>query len=564
MNKYLKKIVELLNKEEKIIFFLIVFGLIVTSLIELLGLGLIIPIIYTLNSNDFYFTTINYLQNINLNFSSKQIFIQSALILFFFIFLFKNILLGIFFWFEGKFIHSVIEKISVKIFRNYLNRDYKFHISENSAKMISLLNNDMVYVKMFFTSLLTFISELVIFFGLIIILIFFSFEILIRVFPFLMLLLLIFYLLFNKIIKDIGTKRKNIDVLKTKKIQESVGGIKEIISFQKESYFGDLFEKYIFKRIKIFSKYHFFSKLPRIYFESFMILGIVSFSIIFLVTNNDLNKFLTTVSILVAFTLRLLPSTNRIINAINHFKYSEPALNSMCNELKKRNLVKKNSVNKFETIEFRNISFFFQKNDFNLKFNIKINKGDKIAVLGESGSGKSTFLNLIMGLLQPIKGDVFLNKKKVRNSSFMNLFSFVPQSVYVFDDSIFENITLGNYSEDEDSKTLKNSLSYSRSEKFINNLSKKIFFKVGENGSKLSGGQKQRIGIARAIYRNSPILVLDEITSSLDNNNAYKIIEQILKIKDKTIIFSTHKPELLKHFDIIIRIKEGRIFFEKN
>ena len=456
-------------------------------------------------------------------------------------------------------IYSITEKISVKIFRNYLSRDYKFHISENSAKMMSLINNDMIYVKIFFTSLLTFISELVIFFGLTIILIFFSFEILIRVFPFLILILLIFYFLVNKIIKDIGNKRKTIDFLKTKKIQESIGGIKEIISFQKERYFSDLFEKYIFKRINVLYKYHFFSKLPRIYFETFMILGIASFSIIFLISNNDLNQFLTTISILVAFTLRLLPSTNRIINTINHFKYSEPALNSTYNELRKKNLIKKISVNKFESIEFRHVSFLFQKNDFNLKFNLKINKGDKIAVLGESGSGKSTFLNLIMGLLQPVNGEVYLNKKKIKNSSFMNLFSFVPQSVYVFDDTIFENITLGNYSEDKHYKILKNSLFYSRCEKFVNNFSKKIFFKVGENGSKLSGGQKQRIGIARAIYKNSPILILDEITSSLDTLNSRKIIDQILKIPDKTVIFSTHKKELAKKFNIILNISSGKI-----
>lgn len=559
MKNYFKKIIKLLNKKEKIIFSLISIGLIFTSLIELIGLGLIIPIVYTITSDSFYLEALNYLQSINFNFSSKQSFIKFTLFLFFFVFLSKNILLGIFFWFEGKFIHSVTEKISVKVFRNFLSRDYKFHISENSAKMMSLINNDMIYIKIFFNSLLTLVSELVIFFGLTIILILFSFEIFIRVFPFLILILLIFYFLVNKTIKNIGNKRKIIDILKTKKIQESIGGIKEIILFQKEKYFSDLFEKYIFKRIEILYKYHFFSKLPRIYFETFMILGIATFSIIFLLTNDDLNEFLTTISVFVAFTLRLLPSTNRIINCINHFKYSEPAVNSMYNELKKKNVIKKFSVNKFESIEFKNISFLFQKHDFNLKFNLKINKGDKIAVIGESGSGKTTFLNLIMGLLQPVNGEIYLNKQKVKNSNFMNLFSLVPQSVYVFDDTILENITLGNYSEINDSKILKDSLFYSRCAKFVNNFPKKTFFKVGENGSKLSGGQKQRIGIARAIYKNSPILILDEITSSLDNLNSNKIIDQILNIPKKTVIISTHKQELAKKCNIILNISSGKI-----
>ena len=162
-----------------------------------------------------------------------------------------------------------------------------------------------------------------------------------------------------------------------------------------------------------------------------------------------------------------------------------------------------------------------------------------------------------------LSSPTLLNNLKKTNTDFRSLISYVPQSVYIFDDTIIENITLGDYDETNDKKKLNESLKYSCSEIFINKLQKKILSNAGEGGSKLSQGQKQRIGIARALYKESPILILDEITSSLDNKNSSEIIKQILKIKHKTIIFSTHKPELLKNFDKVLRIKKGKIFIEK-
>jgi len=156
-----------------------------------------------------------------------------------------------------------------------------------------------------------------------------------------------------------------------------------------------------------------------------------------------------------------------------------------------------------------------------------------------------------------------LNNIKKTNTDLRGLISYVPQSVYIFDDTLIENVTLGDYNEITDKKILNESLKYSCSDNFIKKLTQKVYSKAGESGSKLSQGQKQRIGIARALYKNSSILVLDEITSSLDGNNSKKILNQILKIKNKTIIFSTHKPELLKNFDKVLRIKKGKLFIEK-
>ena len=539
-------------------------GLIFTSIIEIFGISLIIPIIYTLTSDSFYNEFVLFLSSYNLEEISKRDIMIVSLSLFVSLFILKNFLLGIFFWVESKFIHNTSEKISSNIFKNFLLRDYSFHLNENSAHLMSKINNDMLYIKTFFMSLLVFIAEIVILIGVLGILFYYSPNILIKVLPVLIFSLLLFYFFFNKMIKKIGIQRKRNDFLKTKKIQEGIGGIKEIIAFEKEEYFSKSYNKYINKLIRVFYLYQFLQKLPRIYFETVTIVGITLFTSIILFTTNNIDDFLAILSIFIALSLRLLPSINRIVNSVNAFKYCLPAFKSVAKELnfKKKKIIKK-KIHNFKTLNFKNVVFSYPKGNLQFNFNFKISSGDKIAILGESGSGKSTLLDLIMGFHTPRKGGIYLNKKKVLTSSLSNFFSYVPQFVYVFDDTILENITLGNYDELKNLRLLNQSLRYSCIEKFIKKLPKKIYTKTGDRGSRLSGGQKQRLGIARAFYSNASILVFDEVTSSLDNHTAKKIINQIIKNKEKTVILSTHKPELVKHFNKILRIDNGKIYREK-
>jgi ATP-binding cassette, subfamily B, bacterial PglK len=562
--EYFNHIKKILTQKQILSLTWISLGLIFTSIIEIFGISLIIPIIYTLTSDSFYNEFVLFLSNYNIEEISKKDIIIVSLSLFVSLFILKNFLLGIFFWVESKFIHNTSEKISSNIFKNFLLRDYSFHLNENSAHLMSKINNDMLYIKTFFMSLLVFIAEIVILIGVLGILFYYSPNILIKVLPVLIFSLLLFYFFFNKMIKKIGIQRKRNDFLKTKKIQEGIGGIKEIIAFEKEEYFSKSYNKYINKLIRVFYLYQFLQKLPRIYFETVLIVGIALFTSIILFTTNNIDNFLAILSIFIALSLRLLPSINRIVNSINAFKYCLPAFKSVAKELnsKKKKIIKK-KIHNFKTLNFKNVVFSYPKGNHQFNFNLKISSGDKIAILGESGSGKSTLLDLIMGFHTPLKGGIYLDKKKVLTSSLSNFFSYVSQSVYIFDDTILENITLGNYDKLKNLRLLNQSLRYSCIEKFIKKLPKKTYTQTGDRGSRLSGGQKQRLGIARAFYSNASILVFDEITSSLDNHTAKKIINQIIKDKEKTVILSTHKPELVKHFNKILRIDNGKIYREK-
>ena len=265
MNYYIN-IKKILTKEEILSFLLISLGLILVSVIELFGISLVIPIIYTLISDDFYSELVIFLNNYGINNFTKDNFLIFTLLIFSLLFIFKNILLAFFYWYEGKFIYSVSENISSKIFKQFLNKGYSYHLKENSAELAAKINIELTYIKNFFQGLLTFISEIFIFLGLIIFLLYFSPANVLKILPIFLISFYLFYLFFNKLIKKIGEDRKKNDYLKTKKIQESIGGIVEIITFKKEKYFGNIYDQYIEKLIKVFYKFHFLLKLPRIYF----------------------------------------------------------------------------------------------------------------------------------------------------------------------------------------------------------------------------------------------------------------------------------------------------------
>jgi ABC-type multidrug transport system fused ATPase/permease subunit len=563
---YYRTIKNILNHNEKIIFFIIILGLIATSIVELFGISLIIPIVYTSISDDFYLKILSFLSNYKIIFSSKQDLLIFVLIVFAALFIIKNFLLALFYWYEGKFIYSVSEGISTKLFKQFLYKDYSKHVRDNSAELSTKINIELKYIQTFFNVFLVLISEIAILIGLSVGLMIFSPGIVLKILPILIISFYLFYKFFNKFLKKIGKERTKHDFLKTKKIHESLGGIIEIITFQKEKYFSDMFDQYVDKLIKIFYKFHFLSKLPRIYFETLIIIIISIVSIVLLSDKENIDSFIAVLAVFVAISLRLFPSLNRIINSINTLKYSYPSVESISKTLREIDIpiITKKKIKSFESIKFNEVQFKYPKNNYKIKFNLTIKFGQKIGILGESGSGKTTLINLILGLYKPNVGKIYLNNKLINNKNLRNLISYVPQSVYIFDGTILENIIFGTNIKKTDNPLLKKSLKYSCCSHFIDKLPRKIFNQAGEGGSKLSQGQRQRIGIARALFDNSPILVMDEVTSSLDNRNAYKIVSQILKIKDRTIIFSTHKPELLKNFDTIIRVKEGKIFFEKN
>ena len=490
-----------------------------------------------------------------------------SLVAFLSVYIIKNIYLIFFYWFEGKFIFSTREKVSSRLFKNYLYKDYIVHVNDNSGNLITRLKSDVLMFQGSLLNLTTLLSEIIVFTGLSIFLLLYESSGVFIISLAIIIFVTIFYLFSYKKIKKIGVDRQEIETYRSKKLQEGIGGIKEIKSFAMEDFFSNQYSNLSIKLSKAYYLFYVIQKIPKLYFETIAIAGIVMFCYYLISIDTELNTVVASLGIIVVASLRLIPSANRALNCYSGLKYSFPAINLIYQEVKnEKNLIFKNNDSqeiKFKkNIQLFNLSFKYQsRNNFILEnTNLEIQKGEKIAILGNSGSGKSTLLDLIMGFHNPISGKILIdnNEAELNSPKWKKLVGYVSQSIYLFDDTILENIALGAKIKDLDKDYLEQCINICELNSLINNLPQKVDSAVGEGGAKISGGQKQRIGIARALFKKPSILILDEATNALDKETEIKLVNNLInKLKDTTIIMVTHKLDLVKNFNKTVKIEKA-------
>jgi ABC-type multidrug transport system fused ATPase/permease subunit len=277
----------------------------------------------------------------------------------------------------------------------------------------------------------------------------------------------------------------------------------------------------------------------------------------------------------VGATFRLLPSINRILSSLQNIKYYKSSLEIISNELvgASKNLNEKEilvgEIDFKKSLELKHISFSYKDNNPILEnIDLKINKGELIGIIGQSGAGKTTLINIIVGLLTQNSGKIFLDGNELSHDK-INLWKckigYVPQDVYLIDDTIEKNIAFGIDADKINSQNIEKSISQSQLKSFINQLPNGINTIVGERGVQISGGQRQRIGIARALYNDAEFLVLDEATSSLDVETETEFINAVLSLKrNKTILIITHRLSTIENCDKIFKIDKGELKQTKN
>jgi ABC-type bacteriocin/lantibiotic exporter with double-glycine peptidase domain len=296
-------------------------------------------------------------------------------------------------------------------------------------------------------------------------------------------------------------------------------------------------------------------------------------------SKTDLKTLIPILGVFLTAAYRMVPSFGRIISSIQRLSYSIQAIDKIYTDNEKffGNIVNsKNEKNKKESfddkITFSNVSFSYEKNSFSKKnvldkINIEINKGDKIGIIGKSGSGKSTFIDLVLGLLEPGEGRIIIDNKNLNNikKSWQKNIGCVPQEVFILDKSLAENIAFGVDKNEIDEKKLFAAITQANLNDLVSSLKFGVNTILGEKGSRISGGQRQRLGIARALYNQPELLIFDEATNSLDEKNEYSIIEEIFRnYQDKTIIFVSHNLLNLRHCKKILQIKDKKIELAKN
>ncbi len=567
MFKILGNINKIFSGRHKLQLVFIFFFAIIISIVETIGIGSLVG--YVMMLQDPY----EYIQKIpfkNFKFYLKQldvltiaIYSSAAIVIFF---LFKNLALLFFYYCEGKVQKNIGIEMSKNAFSVTLSKPYKFHVNQNHASFTNLVlpvsNTAVSYI---FSSLLLLREALTLFF-LFILLIFVSAKLSFIVFIALILSSYIFISYFKKKIKIMGSKTIEKEEKLYKYLNEAFASIKLIKLLEKNPFW---IRKYFFAKDKL-AQYQLISYLigrsPRIFLELLAVSCVVGVFLFFIAGGKTLEDVIPVLTLIVLIIVRSIPGFVNINTSITALNYAYPSLEKIVNiflenknkiiDREMKNLTKK-TIN-LNTIELKNIYYSHEKRDLTLNnISIKINKGDVLGITGKTGSGKTTLVDIILGLLKPQKGEVLINGKIIDQNSKINV-GYVTQDTYLTDDSILENIAFSNYTDDIDKTKVEKAINRANLKNFIESLPGKTDTLVGEGGARVSGGQKQRIGLARALYEDPDLLVLDEATSSLDYETEEEIINNIFKFSEnKIILMITHRLSTLKFCNKVINLEKG-------
>lgn len=546
-------------------------------LLELISLGSIIPLIFLIIRKDKmmeYIHDIDYLSS----FSYSEVLILSISTILFFSF-FKFFLLIYYNYYKNFFFAKIQTSASSYLLEKYISNSYAFFLKKSVSELIANVKAEAERFRGFVTILIDLIFEVVVVSSILAFLFFLNFTGSIVFVLFIIFSSYIFLKLVRKYTKRIGEKKSYFYKRVNNHLFLIFKNIKFIKIFNLYNYSIETFREIDISELKQTAKYLTVSGIPRIYFEFIFILStIILISLLFFFFDEKdtlvIGQYL---SIYGLMGFRVLPSISRIysfIQQINFFGNSVTIFsnNIFSNEFKddKKNFIFK-KLNQNIIFKFSNINFRYNKRDKNVvdKASFKINFGDKIAITGQSGVGKSTIIDLMLGVLQPTKGNIFINRTFATNfNSFKNNIGYVSQDLKLIDGSIKENIIFGsdikNLSKNEINERLYRSSFATNSYTFINKLKRKFNTKIYEDGKNLSAGQRQRILIARSIFNNPKLLIMDEPTSALDSNNANQIIKNIINYnKDVTLIIVTHHKNILKNFNKSLNIINSKLVIKK-
>jgi ABC-type bacteriocin/lantibiotic exporter with double-glycine peptidase domain len=565
----LKKINFLITKRQRKGLVILTLLLFVGMILEVFGLGILIPALSILLDPDM-------VEKIPLISSLKEFFPDYSHNNFVFLFLgtivvvylFKSLFLVFLAHKQNRFLTNITAYISNNLFSSYLKQPYSFHLNRNASELIKNIQVEINYLYVFLLSLITIFIEGGFVLSVLATIIYIEPVGALSIGIFYGFLSVLFLQFTKRKLKEWGKLRQELDAQVSKIALEGLGGIKDILILGKAPFFIELYSSKNYSKARINAKQATVSQIPRFYLELISIFGLVSFIIMLVLQGKDATSLITVLGVFVAATFRMIPSLNRIIAAVQSMKYYRPSVDVIYNEIKSYTTTEdpqKEVVNfKFQkNIEFKNLSFDFKEEIEILKeSNLEIKKGQTIGVIGESGSGKSTFVDLLIGLHKPTAGEIIIDGVSgfQINPAWRNKIGYVSQTIFLTDDSIKNNIAFGIPEKEVDSIRILELLKQVQLEVFINSLENGFNTRVGERGVQLSGGQRQRIGIARALYHNPDILILDEATSALDSATEKEVMKSISNLKgQKTIIIIAHRLTTLVDCNFVYEVKNKEL-----
>lgn len=546
--------------------------LFVGMLLEMGGLGILIPAISVMVNDKIaneYPLIYNLFYDLGLN-SRLQIIIGGITFLIA-VFVFKTFFLIYLSWKQSKFSASLSATLSKNLFLGYLRKPYSYHLGENSSRLIRNVQSEVNFFASITQSVISLTTEISIVFSIAFVLFYTA--------PFAAACITIFFFMSaylfqiitkNKLIKW-GEQRQFHEGLTNLHLLQGLGGVKDVKLLGRENYFIEKFNVSNVVKSNISAKQITLQQIPRLYLELLAVLGLLGLVIIMTIQNLSFQNLISTLGVFIVAAFRMIPSINRILISFQSIKFAEPVVNVLHIEFEKIRIVEQKMENATNLpIDFNNqisiseISFNYPGSNQKVLdcVSFKIKKGSSIGFIGPSGSGKSTMVDIILGLLNPTKGTILVDNIDINSNirSWQDKLGYVPQTIYLTDDTIRNNIAFGIAESNIVDVNVENAIKASQLDKFIESLPEGLNTIVGERGVKLSGGQRQRIGIARALYNNPLILLLDEATSSLDNDTEMRVMDAVNILKGKiTLIIVAHRLTTVSKCDSVFMFSDGKI-----
>ena len=568
--KEFQKLKYFISTKENFQFFIYTVLIFLSMFLEILSLGLLFPIVNLILDINF----LNDYPNIKnfvificpLKFLNKgtDFEIISGVLTFFLVIIFSKNLITLYIdYFRANFVFKILSRLKTDLLKKIFKISYNEFIKIKTSEFVTFQNQIGGIVSMF-ENLMIIFTETLIFIGII----FFLF-LLDSLISFYLLLIILFFsiiLIFvsKKKILHLGEKRRKAEAQQLFITNNILHGIKEIKLQNRIEIFTENFDRISKEALKSQRNFKFFSAIPRSYLELLVAFSIVIYFTLSLYFYDDINKIIASASVFLAAGIRAIPSMGKLINSFNGYKYHLPILEKIfnfCLNLDQLPSDEKTEIEFKNNFELNDINFSFDNKNIFKNLNFKFQNTDKIGFYGSSGIGKSTLINIILGLLYPKNGSIKISNDVIKDKFYLKNASLVPQSSFFINSTIRENLifALDNKDKISDNDIFEVLDKVKLTEK-VKSLSSGLNSIIGERGSSLSGGQLQRLSIARALLRETDLLILDESTNAIDKETEKRILDSIFSIyKNKCLILISHDINLLKRCDHVYEINNLKL-----
>ncbi|MBQ8230357.1 MAG: ABC transporter ATP-binding protein [Lachnospiraceae bacterium] len=579
MKQILKKLNVLLDKKQKRTMVGLIFLMVLGAALQTAGVGIIVPVMSTIMDADAIENNelLHFFYEL-LGGGSKERFMIIIMAVMIIIFVVKNLFLYVQQKLTLAFVYTNQFRTSERMMRNYLRRGYEFYLNADTAVVQRSITSDVNNMYALILALLQLLSDGVV--SLFIVTFCFvqngTMTILIAV------VLVLLLLAVKKVLKPImykaGEDNQNYYSGLFKWISQTVQGIKEVKITCKEQYFVSEYIKCGKGYVDAVQKYSLYNNIPRLLIETVCVIAMVGYMMYMVLSGMPTEEMINSITTFAAAALVLLPSVNRINNQLNSMAYFEPFFmgvsDNLQDEINGANVDmsfatdedKKLPVN--DKIEMRDITYAYP-NTTKLIFDhadMVIPVGKSVGIVGTSGAGKSTVVDILLGLLEAQNGRLLADGKDIKDNyrNWLKNVGYIPQMIFMLDDTIRKNVAFGVPEDKIDEKRLWEVLKEAQLDTFIKSLPDGLDTGIGERGIRLSGGQRQRIGIARALYYDPEVLILDEATSALDNDTEAAIMESINRLHGrKTLIIIAHRLQTIEKCDLVYRVENGKVKIER-